>query len=117
MNLDEQAFFAAVERRRRQEGLSWRELGRQLSLSPSTFSRLSRGSRPDLDTFLALVGWLGLPAETFTHDPVESAKRAVGTLDALSRSLRVDPTLDEEAAAALEDLFRVAYRRLSQPSV
>jgi len=115
VEFDDRAFLDALERKRRQLGLSWRQVARDLDLSASTFSRLSRGSRPDLDTFLTLVGWMGVPADTFvtSRAGISPAESPDNTVDAVRRSLRADQSLDAESAAALEDLFRLAYRRLS----
>lgn len=109
VTFDHDAFMKAVERQRQRLGLSWRELARQLGLSASTFTRLARGSQPDLATFLTLLAWLDVPAETFIDSPAQPSD----TLAVVTRSLRADPALEPTAAAALEDLIRVAYLQLS----
>src|SRR6266571_5994846 len=73
---DDVTFFETVEQRREAEGLSWRQLGRQLGLSPSTFSRLARGRRPDIETFIKLLAWLDLPADTFMRGAAPTAREA-----------------------------------------
>lgn len=107
---DDARFFDAIDARRQAEKLSWRQLGRKLGLSASTFSRLARGRRPDVDTFLRLVGWLGLPAETFVKPGPASAKTGdQNTLEMIAAALRADEAIPPGGAGALEQLMRVAY--------
>jgi transcriptional regulator with XRE-family HTH domain len=110
---DETRFFAAIEGKRKAEGLSWRELGRRLKLSPSTFSRLSRGRRPDVETFLRLVGWLDMPAELFVRGEKPLPRKRKSTMAEIARALRQDPLLDAEGVAPLEEVLRVLYARFS----
>ena len=46
--------------RRRERGLTWRQLAEQLDVSPSMFSRLADGNRPDADALVSLLVWLDL---------------------------------------------------------
>ena len=113
---DDTAFFDAIEARRQAENLSWRQLGRKLALSPSTFSRMARGRRPDVETFLRLLSWLDLPAETFMKDLTASTKQAdQDTLTVIATALHSDPTIPTGGAGAIEQLLRVAYTRLTAP--
>jgi transcriptional regulator with XRE-family HTH domain len=115
---DEVAFFQAVEARRQAEGLSWRELGRRLGLSPSTFSRLSRGRRPDVETFVTVLAWLDVPADAFiARTPGSPAKKGRALpLRVIGAALRDDPRLSPEDVQPLEDIIRVAYNRFSRRS-
>lgn len=63
--LDIGAFHAALDAKRQSIGWSWRNLAFALALSPSTFTRIASGRRPDVDTFVALLRWLDAPAERF----------------------------------------------------
>ncbi|GHD70365.1 hypothetical protein GCM10010317_077550 [Streptomyces mirabilis] len=45
---------------RRQQGLTWRDLAALVDVSPSTFSRLADGKRPDADALVSLLVWLDL---------------------------------------------------------
>ncbi|HVS27524.1 MAG TPA: helix-turn-helix transcriptional regulator [Burkholderiales bacterium] len=116
VNFDDTAFYDAIEARRQAESLSWRQLGRKLALSPSTFSRLARGRRPDVETFVRLLAWLDLPAETFMKGLASSHKRMnQDTLAVVAATLRADRTIPSAGAGALEQLMRVAYARLTAP--
>src|SRR3954470_7595256 len=63
--VDVAALYAALESEKNARGMSWRQLARDCQLSPSTFTRMANGLRPDVDAFAGLVRWLGQPAETF----------------------------------------------------
>lgn len=112
---DDQAFFRALDTKRQRSGTTWRAVARDLDVSPSTFSRLARGRRPDVDTFAKLVDWLGVPADAFIIGARGLRREPVDPLDVLTAALQADPSLSKQDAAALEDIFRVAYTRLRRP--
>ena len=114
VSFDDVAFYDAIGARRTVEDLSWRQLGRKLALSPSTFSRLARGRRPDIETFLRLLAWLDMPAETFMKGLAGSPKRVnQDTIALVAATLRADRTIPTAGAGALEQLLRIAYARLT----
>lgn len=45
--------------------MTWREVARELNISASTMARMLKGRSPDVHSFMILVVWLGVPAETF----------------------------------------------------
>lgn len=53
-----EAFFDALDAKRQREGVSWRDVAREVGVTPSTFTRLSHGADPDMRTFALLVAWL-----------------------------------------------------------
>lgn len=110
--VDAQALHAAVDQQRGQLGLSWRELSRELGISPSTFSRMIQGHRPDADTFATLLRWLGMPAAAFTRPTLGDDSPDAEPLAVISSYLRAAKHVTPEAAAALEDIIAAAYRRL-----
>ena len=115
MQFNNERFYDAINRRRVNENLSWRQLAGNLTISPSTFSRLSQGKKPDVDTFIKVLAWLKLPAEDFVRDMERESRETVATpqdtVRDIALSLRSDPTLSIESADALEDIVRVAYLR------
>jgi transcriptional regulator with XRE-family HTH domain len=112
MRFDQGRFYEAVDRRRTEESLSWRQLATRLSLSPSTFSRLSQGKRPDVDTFVKLLAWMKRPASDFvTGSTPSTTEPRRDTVDVIADSLRDDPALSPENSGALEEIVRVAYHR------
>jgi transcriptional regulator with XRE-family HTH domain len=110
VQFDDAAFFDAIEAKRKSEDLSWREVGRKLNLSPSTFSRLARGRRPDVDTFFRLLAWLNRPAEQFVKGL--PAQQSPDTLSSIRAILRADSAIPADGVDALEQVVRVVYRRL-----
>lgn len=63
--IDVEALYSALDAQRTARGLSWRQLAKELQVSPSLLSRMANGLRPDADAFITLVQWLGVPAEQF----------------------------------------------------
>jgi transcriptional regulator with XRE-family HTH domain len=109
--IDAAALYAALDQKRQIAGLSWRELAAELQLSPSTFTRMAQGHRPDVDAFATLIRWLGMPAEPFMRSTVPRDE-APEPLAVISAYLRASPRLRPEEAEALEDIIQAAYRRL-----
>jgi transcriptional regulator with XRE-family HTH domain len=108
------ALYGALDAKRTNEGMSWRELGAALDVSPSVFTRMAQGRRPDVDTFLTLVGWLGVAAERFTDGDAPSAEEAEETVAVISTYLRADRTLKPKSAEAIETILRAAYEQLAE---
>lgn len=71
--LDVGALYAALDLIRSHGEMSWRDVARQTGCSPSTFSRLAEGKRPDADALCTLVAWLRVPLDRFTIDAREDA--------------------------------------------
>jgi transcriptional regulator with XRE-family HTH domain len=108
--VDVEALYAALDSKRKTHGVSWREIARELDVSPSTFSRMAQGRRPDVDTFATLLRWLGMPAESFMRGASPAAtEEPVAMVSSYLRSAR---NVSSEDAEALEDIFRAAYNRL-----
>ena len=63
--VDVAALHAALDRKRKLDELSWRELAGRLDISASTFTRMAQGHRPDVDTFATLLRWLDMPAAAY----------------------------------------------------
>lgn len=57
--LDPDALYVALDRQRRSRRMQWREAAREAGVSPSTFTRIGQGRRPDADGLVRLLAWLG----------------------------------------------------------
>lgn len=116
-HLDVDALLAALNAHRESKKLSWRKLAAAVGTSPSTFTRMREGKRPDVDSFGALVKWLGVPAEHFLHPTrhASAAKRDQPTMAMIATYLRADKNLTKKSAEALEDIIRAAYESLKTP--
>src|SRR4051812_16049395 len=107
-HVDVAALYAALEAEKDTRGMSWRQLARDCQLSPSTFTRMANGLRPDVDAFAGLVRWLGQPAEAFmTTDPDTTAGKP-DVVASLAPLLRARKDLTEDDVQHLQVLFTTA---------
>jgi len=113
----------AVRRRREELGLSLRDVADKTSVSASTLSRIENGTgKPDADNIARLTSWLDVPMERILsgRDPQTDALPAVvyypqePTPEIVEAHLRADKNLTPDTAAALSELFRVAYTQFSK---
>lgn len=58
--LDVPELYRRLDTQRRERGLLWRDLAAEVDVSPSTFSRMHDGNRPDADALVTLLTWLDL---------------------------------------------------------
>jgi len=110
--LDVAALYATLDSERQQRGLSWRQVASEAGVGASTLSRLAQGNRPDVDSFAALVHWLGLSADQFMRHPetVGESHQATLPAQAMASLLRADKNLDPDSAAAIDDILQAAMR-------
>jgi transcriptional regulator with XRE-family HTH domain len=113
--IDVSALYGALDSRRRAKEMSWRELARELDLSPSVFTRLAQGRRPDLDSYFLMTGWLGVTSESFVGGDRPTETEAENTVEAIATFLRADRALKSESADAIEKIVRAAYEEMARP--
>lgn len=110
--IDIAGLYAALDAQRGERKLSWRQLAKEIGVSPSLMSRLANGYRPDADGFATLVRWLNMSAESFMIDddaqPVRDEPELVTQLAPL---LRARNDLEPEDVTYLEDVIRATVRR------
>ncbi|HYD47268.1 MAG TPA: hypothetical protein VEB21_02915 [Terriglobales bacterium] len=111
-HFDTESFYAALDSVRIAKKLTWKEVATESEVSASTLTRMAQGKRPDVDGLAALLSWSGLKAEDFLKGRAPQ-KTKQETLAIISRLLRADRELGKENAAALDQIIRVAYKRLS----
>lgn len=63
MDFDLRGFYAALDQRRKERGLSWSGVSRETGLCPQAMHRMKRGYTPRVDSLLTLSGWLGTPGD------------------------------------------------------
>lgn len=107
--LDVAALYVTLDSERRQRGLSWRQVAHEAGVGPSTLSRMAQGNRPDVDSFVALVQWLGVAAEQFMRGGA-GGHQATTPAQAVASLLRADKDLDPDSAAAIDDILQAAMR-------
>lgn len=111
--LDVAALYATLDRKRRDEVSSWRELAHQLELSPSTFTRMAQGARPDADALATLIRWLNLDLRAFTRSDNEALAEEPEVPVAVASLLRSSSRVKPEHVEALDDAFAAIYRSIA----
>ncbi len=109
-----EALYAALDNKRTAAKMSWRDLAGQLKVSPSTFTRMAQGRRPDVDTFAQLLSWLSMPADNFITGNKKGNIKEADPMAMISSFLRSSRNIRAKDAEALEDILQAAYRRLVQ---
>lgn len=109
--LDVEALYSALDAERRARGISWRQLAKEVGISPSTLSRLANGYRPDVDAFAALTAWLGTSAESYLVSEVAEGAPEPDLLTQLAPLLRARSDLSKQDVDYLEDIIAAAVRR------
>ena len=104
------AFFAALDAERQARCCTWKQVAGECGISASTLSRMSQGKRPDVDSLAALSAWSGLDVDRFVRGG--KFKKEPEPLAVISSCLRSDPRLNEEAAAALDQMVKAVYRSM-----
>ncbi|WP_086667122.1 helix-turn-helix domain-containing protein [Lentzea kentuckyensis] len=117
MTVDVARLHAALDAARESKDMSWRQLAKELGVSPSTMSRLANeDAKPDVNAFAAMVTWLGVPAEKFMVDEDDLSARTgeePPLLAELAPLLRARSDLQQEDVEYLEDLISSAVRRFA----
>lgn len=113
----------AVRRKREELSVSLRDVADVTGVSASTLSRIENGTgKPDADNIARLTSWLDVPMDRIMGSRPgegEDAKAVVyypreSTPEIVEAHLRADRNLTSETAAALSELFRVAYTQFSR---
>ena len=56
---DHDALYVAIDRIRRQRRIHFRDIAAEAKVTPSTLTRIGQGSKPDADSLIRLLAWLG----------------------------------------------------------
>ncbi|MEX5268568.1 helix-turn-helix domain-containing protein [Kocuria sp. CPCC 204721] len=105
--VDSQRLYATLEAAKNERGMSWRELAKEIGVSPSLLSRLGNGLKPDANGFATLVAWLGMPAENFFdyEEGGASHPREPQLMTRLAPLLRAEKSLTSEDVEYLEKVI------------
>lgn len=106
------ALVASLDAHREGRDLSWRQMAKEIGVSPSLLSRLRNGYRPDADGFATLVTWLGQPAESFITQEGGTIAREPELVAQLAPLLRARSDLTDDDVAYLEDVIQATMRRV-----
>lgn len=102
--------YGALNAARQSRDLSWRQMAKEIGVSPSLLSRMANGYRPDADGFATLVKWLGMSAETFMMSEGEETAQPVWAAQ-LAPLLRANKDLDADDVKYLEEVIQATVRR------
>ncbi len=100
--------YSTLDAVRKDRGLSWRSLAREIGVSPSLLSRLGNGLKPDADGFATIVAWLKVPAEQFFVDSEKSLPTETPQPDLMAQLaplLRARKDLSETDVEYLQKVF------------
>ncbi|MFD2788021.1 helix-turn-helix domain-containing protein [Hymenobacter rubripertinctus] len=107
------ALAEAIVRHREAKKLTGRAAAAEMDhVSPSTLSRIERGSLPDLDTYMRICRWLEVDPAHFASVP--AGKKSADTESVLKKEdiithLRADKLLTQQTREALITMIEVAY--------
>ena len=73
LRFDSRALYYALDTRRIERGLTWKEVAAEIGMAPATILRTKGGGRMEVDGMLAMVAWLGVPVETFVREASNKA--------------------------------------------
>ena len=117
LSVDVRALHAALDKARESEGLSWRQLAKEIGVSASTISRMANNLKPDVTAFAAMTSWLRMPAENFyvggSQHTISNEPDLVAQLVPLLRARKDLTTNDVEY---LEEVIAAAARRFRSES-
>jgi len=68
IRFDAQALYQALNVRRVERGLTWKQVAAETGVAEATIKRTREGGRMEVDGMLAMVSWLGVPVETFCRN-------------------------------------------------
>lgn len=112
--IDVQGLHAALDAERTARDWSWRQLAKEIGVSPSLLSRLGNELRPDADGFATLVRWLNMPAEQFMVDTngERETQPEPDLVTQLAPLLRARQDLDKRDVAYLEEVIRATVKHV-----
>jgi transcriptional regulator with XRE-family HTH domain len=99
-----------LRRARKQKNLSLRDVANEISVSPSTLSRIERGAQPDLATLNKLIDWLGIERSAVFRSRPRDPRPVPKQVEVL---LRADKNLDPKTAKTLAKIFGTAYKEMT----
>lgn len=93
--------------RRKQEGLSLRDVAQATGLSAATLNRMEHGRNANTENVIALSRWLNVPIQTVTKTTPEDVPNAIKAI------LMADPKLKTEQQMEFCQIVGVLYRLMT----
>ena len=104
MTFNRKAFFEAIDVTRTERGLTWRDVGAQVDIAPSTLTRIKGGALPNVEGFCSLLAWMGATADQFHDMPT----RERNSLPEIMSLIYDEPSFSGSQKTMLEALIKVA---------
>jgi len=111
---DKPELGAALRSRRRDRGMSLRDVAEETGVSFNTLSRVERGFVPDLRNYQLILRWLGLPGGAFLDGTAGTDIDNTPTV--IAQHLFADRSLSASDAGAIAELVREMYSQLAVES-
>lgn len=107
---DAAGFYSALERAVRARKVTWKEVGVETGVSPTTLTRMGQGRRPDAASLAALSAWAGINPANYV--PIVRRHTSEQTLERVALLFRQDAQLSDDARQKLEHIVESAYNAL-----
>ena len=112
LKVDVRSLHSALDKARESQGLSWRQLAKEIGVSASTISRMANDLKPDVTAFAAMTTWLKMPAEDFyVGGDANNSSEEPDLVAQLVPLLRARKDLKHEDIEYLEEVIGAAARR------
>jgi transcriptional regulator with XRE-family HTH domain len=107
--LNTELLASAIKTKRGTKGL--RDTATEIGgVSPATLSRVEQGNLPDVETFIKLCKWLGVPTDAFVVGKKASTKE-LSEKDKIVYQLRSSQELDPDTIKAMVAMVNVAFNK------
>ncbi|MCY3488067.1 MAG: helix-turn-helix transcriptional regulator [Bacteroidetes bacterium] len=105
--------------RRKRGNLGLRATAKEIGgISASTLGRVEKGHVPDLDTFIRLCRWIGVPPSTFMKDFRENERfSGQSTPEVIAAHFRADQALDARTAKSLSGAVKALYEAAKEGKI
>ena len=106
--LNTELLSSMIRTKRGEKGL--RALAEEIDgVSASTLSRIEQGKVPDVETFLKLCRWLGVPSDTFS--PKANGDSQKMNRQGIIAHLKAEKELDPEQVDIIVKMINLAYNK------
>ena len=107
--LNSELLASAIKTKRAKKGL--RDTAVEIGgVSPATLSRIEQGNLPDVETFIKICKWLGVPTDTFVEGK-KPEKTELSEKDKIVFQLRSSRELDPATINAMIAMVDVAFSK------
>ena len=113
---DQSAFYAALDSKRQERGLTWKQVAAESGVGASTLTRMGQGKGPDAKGLVSLVAWSGLNLDSFVRSERKPRPRESDTLALVTAHFHSDPHLTADGADTLSRLVALTYQQIKKPS-